>query len=145
MLQRFRECGGRVKAHPVAKEIKMTDFHKIWIDQCDAARRIQEDFGTEKAIGYLIGEKLVEFVRASDTRPEFATELPQFVLTIKEIFRPAEIREYLESIHRVGPLAHIGTDEEVEMMRDADMLDDDPVLGAEEILIVERIKEKLLS
>ena len=32
----------------------MIDFHKIWIEQCEAARSIREEFGIEKALGYLI-------------------------------------------------------------------------------------------
>ncbi len=34
---------------------------KIWIDQCEAAEQIEADYGTEKALGYLIGEKLLNF------------------------------------------------------------------------------------
>jgi hypothetical protein len=41
----------------------MEPFHKVWIDQCDAARGIKERFGDRKALGYLIGEKLVMFSR----------------------------------------------------------------------------------
>jgi hypothetical protein len=35
----------------------MIEFHRIWIDQCEAARDIREAFGVEEAIGDLIGEK----------------------------------------------------------------------------------------
>ena len=59
------------------------EFHKVWIDQCQNARGIAEAFGTEKAMGYLIGEKLPNFVRAGGERPEFARELPNFVAEIK--------------------------------------------------------------
>jgi len=30
---------------------------KIWVQQCEAAEGIEADYGTEKALGYLIGEK----------------------------------------------------------------------------------------
>ena len=40
----------------------MIEFHKIWIEQCEAARDIREGFGLEKAIGYLIGEKFLNFL-----------------------------------------------------------------------------------
>lgn len=123
----------------------MIEFHKVWIEQCEGAREIKERFGMERALGYLIGEKLVNFGRASDHRPEFAAELPNFVAEMKRIFEPHEIREYLEHIRRVGPFGHIGTDEEVECMRQAGMFDEDPVRGAEDVLIVERIKEMLLE
>jgi len=123
----------------------MIEFHKIWIKQCEGAREVKERFGVEKALGYLIGEKLVNFVRASDTHPEFAQELPNFVAEIKRIFGPQEIQGYLQNIRRVGPTAHIGTDEEIEFMRKAGMFNENPVRGAEEVLIVERIKEMLLQ
>ena len=123
----------------------MIEFHKIWIKQCEGAREVKEQFGVEKALGYLIGEKLVNFVRASDTHPEFAQELPNFVAEIKRIFGPQEIQGYLQNIRRVGPTAHIGTDEEIEFMRKAGMFNENPVRGAEEVLIVERIKEMLLQ
>ena len=42
----------------------MIEFHEIWIEQCEAAQGIKEQFGLKKAVGYLIGEKLLEFVRA---------------------------------------------------------------------------------
>ena len=32
------------------------EFHKIWIEQCEAARGIEVEFGTERALDYLIGE-----------------------------------------------------------------------------------------
>ena len=37
----------------------VTEFHKIWIEQCDAAEGIRERFGTKDAARYLIGEKLM--------------------------------------------------------------------------------------
>jgi hypothetical protein len=100
----------------------MIEFHKIWIEQCEGAREIKERFGNDKALGYPIGEKLVTFLRASDHRPEFAAELPHSVAEIERIFEPHEIRAYLDTIRRVGPFGHIGTDEEVEFMREAGML-----------------------
>ena len=35
----------------------MSEPHKIWIEQCEAARGIEEEFGTQKALDYLVGEK----------------------------------------------------------------------------------------
>ena len=35
------------------------EFHKIWIEQCEAARGIENEFGTDKALDYLIGEKFL--------------------------------------------------------------------------------------
>lgn len=87
----------------------------------------------------------MNFVRASDQHPECAAELPKFVAEIKRIFEPHEIRGYLENIRRVGALGHVCTDEEVEVLRAAGAIDEDPVRDAEDVLIVERIKEMLLG
>ncbi len=130
---------------PTANEVHMIEFHKIWIEQCEAARGIEQEFGTEKALGYLIGEKLVNFVRASDQHPEFAAELPNFVAQVKRIFEPYDIREYLGNIRRVGALGHVCTEEEIEVFRAAGAIDEDPVRGAEDVLVVERIKKLLLA
>ena len=37
-------------------------FRKIWVQQCEAAEGIEADYGTQKALGYLIGEKLLNFL-----------------------------------------------------------------------------------
>ena len=123
----------------------MADFHKIWIEQCEAAQGIKEAFGIDKALGYLIGEKLLNFIRASNDHPEFAAEIPNFVAEIKRIFQPWEIREYLENIRRVGSFGHICSDEEVEMLWAAGAIEDNPVKGAEDVLFVDRIKELLIE
>jgi hypothetical protein len=61
------------------------EFHKIWIDQCAATEDIRESFGPEKALDYLIGEKLFTFLMASEQDPEFAAEVPAFVDEIRRI------------------------------------------------------------
>ena len=123
----------------------MSEFHEIWMQQCEAAEDIRDRFGSEKALGYLMGEKLVNFVKASDTRPEFAAELPAFVAEVRRLFGAEAIEAYLERIRRVGPFAHIGSEEEIAEMRAGGMFgEEDPVQDAEDILMVERIKEMLL-
>lgn len=57
-------------------------FHKIWIEQCEAAQGIKERYGVKKALGYLIGEKFMNFVQEADRGPEFAEELPKFISEI---------------------------------------------------------------
>ncbi len=36
---------------------RMTEPHKIRIEQCEAAEGIEDEFGTQKALEYLVGEK----------------------------------------------------------------------------------------
>ena len=123
----------------------MIEFHKIWIAQCDAARDIKEAFGLDKAIGYLIGEKFLNFPEASDRHSEFAGELPRFVEEIKEIFEPAEIGAYIEGVRRVGALGHTASDEAYEEMQAAGAIPGGPVEWAEQLLLLERKKALLLS
>jgi hypothetical protein len=123
----------------------MREFHKIWIDQCEAARDIREGFGLQKALGYLIGEKLLNFLRAAKDDAAFAGEIPGFVAEIRDIFEPDEIRAYLDTVRRVGALGHVATDEAYEEMREAGAIDEDPVEWAEDILLIERAKELLLG
>jgi hypothetical protein len=35
---------------------------KIWIEQSEAARNIEDEFGTDNALDYLIGEKFLNFL-----------------------------------------------------------------------------------
>jgi len=120
-------------------------LQKIWIEQCQATEGNRERFGIEKALGYLIGEKLVNFVEEADGDLDWARELPQFIAEIKKIFSPTEIRDYLETIRRTGTMGHACTEAEFELFREAGAIDDDPVRGAEDMLIVARIREMLLS
>ncbi len=60
------------------------------------------------------------------------------------IFSPAEISDYLEHVKRLGPFGHICSDDEYEVIREMGMVEDDPVAGAEEVLIFARMKELLL-
>ncbi len=123
----------------------MIEFHKIWVAQCEAARNIREGFGLEKAIGYLIGEKSLNFLEASDRHPEFAAELPRFVEEIKEIFEPGEIRAYVDSVRRVGALGHTASDEAYEEMQAAGAIAEGPVEWAEQSFRLERTRDLLLS
>ncbi len=122
----------------------MTDFHKIWIDQCEAARDIKEEFGLEKALGYLIGEKLLNFMRAADEDPDFAGDLRLFAAEINRIFEPSEIRAYLSSVRRVGALGHTADDETYREFQEAGVIDENPVAWARDILLIERAKKLLL-
>ena len=83
----------------------MTDFHKIWIKQCEAAEGIKERFDVTDATRYLIGEKLMHFLEASQERPEFAEELPKFISEFKALFQPHEIGAFFDDLRCPGNLA----------------------------------------
>jgi hypothetical protein len=120
-------------------------FHKIWIEQCEATEGIREHFGLEDALDYLIGEKLFHFVQAAEQHPEFAAELPAFVAEVQRLFTADQIRDYLDHLEKRKYLAPREPD------FDPDDLDEDdeefglenPVMGAEELLRFFRIRQLL--
>jgi hypothetical protein len=123
------------------------EFHKIWIDQCDATQDIRERFGLQDALDYLIGEKLFTFLMASERDPQFAAELPAFVDQIRRVFTFEEIRTYLDHLERTKFLAPLDTDLEIEDPDDeieGEPWLENPVMGAEELLRFSRGRQLLL-
>ena len=120
------------------------EFHKIWINQCEAAMGIKEDFGPKKALGYLIGEKFLNHLKAAESDKEFAGETPAFVAEIRSIFQPYEIVEYFQTVNRVGALGHVMSDEKYEKFRQSDGADN-VVEGAETVLWLEQAKKLLVD
>jgi hypothetical protein len=138
------------------------DFHKIWIEQCEAARGIEDEFGTDKALKYLVDEKFIDFLDAAETNPTFRAEIPAFVAEIKTIFEPWQLREYLEKARQTEPFdpslyepdepdvpgvdyggyeRYEGEDlETIEKLRQDDIRD-----CTRDLLLVERAKEWLLE
>ncbi len=121
--------------------------HKIWIEQCEAARCIEAEFGTQKALNYLIDEKLINFLEAAETNRDFRAEIPAFVAEIKSIFEPWQLAHCLESARQRPPFdtADYEDDdfydpEDIEMERQSDIRQ-----CAAELLMVERAKEWLLE
>ena len=121
-------------------------FHKIWIEQCEATEGIREHFGLKNALNYLIGEKLFTFVQAAEQHPEFAAELPAFLAEIQRLFTPEDIREYLDYLEKTKYLApqepELALDDLEEEADDEDWLEN-PVMGAEELLRFSRIRQLL--
>jgi hypothetical protein len=72
-------------------------FEKVWVKQCRATKGIKRRFGAKSAFDYLIGEKLVMFAGAVESRPEFAKELPRFLAAIWQLFNQYEIAGYVAS------------------------------------------------
>ena len=65
--------------------------------------QIEDEFGTHKALDYLIGEKFLNFLQAAETDAEFRAEIPAFVAEIKTIFEPWQLAEYLETARQSEP------------------------------------------
>jgi hypothetical protein len=124
------------------------NLHKIWMEQCEAARGIEDEFGTVPAIKYLVGEKFLAYLKAAENDPDFHGELPAFVAEIKTIFEQWQLAEYLEKAGWTEPFDDSLYDEDdddydpefIEMERK-----DNVRRMANEMLLIERAKEWLLD
>ena len=121
-------------------------FHKIWIEQCAATEHIRDRFGLDDALHYLIGEKLFSFVQASEKDPDFAGELPAFVIEVRRIFSKREIEQFLDELEQAKFLAppkpELDGDDSDDDPEDEPWLEN-PVLGAEHLLRFSRIRQLL--
>ena len=97
----------------------MTEFHRIWIEQCEAAQEIEDEFGTQKALEYLVGEKFLNFLETDPFHPS--------------LFEPRSHPELGEEEIEFDA-------EEIE-----DMRKDDIRRCTRDLLLVERAREWLLE
>ena len=118
---------------------------KIWIEQCDAARRIEDDFGVRNALDYLVGEKFLYFLEAAETDVEFRAEIPSFVAEIETIFELWKLAEYLEVARLREPLDPDLYDEDDDPEEVEEVRRDDIRRSANDLLLVERAKGWLLE
>ncbi|HBO46129.1 MAG TPA: hypothetical protein DD670_19835 [Planctomycetaceae bacterium] len=131
-------------------------LHKIWIEQCEAARGIEDEFGTQKALDYLVGEKFLNFLEAAETDDGFRGEIPAFLAEIKTIFEPWQLAQYLETARETEPFdtslfeptSHpLLGEEEIEFDAEEveEMRQDDIRQCTRDLLLVERAREWLLG
>ena len=125
----------------------MTEFHKIWIDQCEAAEGIEGDFGTQPALEYLIGEKFLDFIEAAESEDEFRDEIPAFVTRIKTLFEGWQLAAYLETAKKSEPFdpALFEGDDEYSPEEIEDNRKQDIRQCTRDLLLVERAREWLLD
>ena len=121
--------------------------YEVWVEQCEAARRIEDDFGTDKALRYLVAEKFLDYLEAAETNAAFRAELPAFVAEIKTIFETWQLRESLETARQREPFDPEiyeddgDVDEEfIEWERQNDLRE-----SANDLLLVERARAWLLE
>ena len=120
------------------------DLSKVWIDQCEAARRIEDNFGTVKALTYLVGEKFLNFLEAAETDPSFRAEIPAFAAEVKTIFEPWQLAEHLDTARQSERFDPEVFDEEEE--EDVEAYRQDNIrCSARDLLLVERAREWLLG
>jgi hypothetical protein len=117
---------------------------KIWIEQCEAARGIEEKFGTQQALAYLVAEKFLNYLEAADKDSTFQAEVPAFVAEIRCIFEPWQLAQCLETARQTEPfdpsIYEDADPEDIEMERKSDLR-----RCAADLLVVERVKELLLD
>jgi len=117
---------------------------KIWIEQCEAARTSEDEFGTQKALAYLVGEKFLTYREAAEKDSTFQAQVPAFVGEIKRLFEPWQLAEYLENARQTEPfdptIYEDADPEEIEMERQADLR-----RCAADLVVVERAKALLLG
>jgi hypothetical protein len=85
--------------------MSQVQFERVWIEQCQAARRVKEHFGLADALDYLIGEKLLTFAEVAEQRAEFMHELPDFLQEIRAVFSLEETSEYATQLECARPLS----------------------------------------
>jgi hypothetical protein len=120
---------------------------KIWIDQCDATANVENNFGTQPALDYLIGEKFLDFLEAAEHDGDFEAEIPAFVARIKTIFGRWQLAAYLETAKGSEPFdpALFEGDDEYSPEEIEDMRKQDIRQCTRDLLLVERAREWLLD
>lgn len=118
---------------------------EIITDWCEAARGVEDDWGREKAMGYLIGEKFLNFLERAETDREWRQAIPNFVAEIKALFEPWQLAGFLDTPRPLGPLGHTVGEEGYRMLRaeweEEDRLRED----ARNLMLLEWAKELLLE
>ncbi|MFM9938695.1 MAG: hypothetical protein ACKVP7_04270 [Hyphomicrobiaceae bacterium] len=122
----------------------MRRFELIWIEQCEAARRIMRDHDDVSALDYLIGEKLMVFVATAEDRVEFARELPAFVAAIRDIFGADVLHAYVDHLHRIYREGEKEAREHTELFEDGDVVSN-PDEWSKEGARLDRLKELLTA
>ena len=123
------------------------DLSKIWIEQCEAARGIEEEYGTPQALEYLVGDKFINFLEAADDHASFRAEIPAFVAEIKSIFERWQLAGYLKVAKQSEPFdpALFDGDEETDAEDVEDMRNNDIRQCTRDLLLMERAREWLLE
>jgi len=118
------------------------EFHKVWIEQCEAAGDIRLRYGPKAAFDYVVAEKLLTFAEAAARRPEFARELPWFVARVRSLFTPEELQTHIARIEheRMAPEAL-----SVEIEEEDDLFRESPQAAAERARQFSTIKELLTA
>lgn len=112
---------------------------------CEAARGVEGEYGREKAMGYLIGEKFLNFLEVAETNREWRGAIPAFVAGIKALFEHWQLAEFLNTPRRLGALGHVASEETHRMFREAQDESERIREDARNLMLLEWAKELLLE
>jgi hypothetical protein len=118
---------------------------KIWVEQCEAARTIEDNFGVQNALDYLVGEKFLNFLEVAETDASFQAEVPAFAAEVKTIFEPWQLAEYLETARQTEPFDPSLYDEDEDHEAVEDERQEEIRRSARDLLLVEQAREWLLG
>ncbi len=96
-------------------------------------------------MGYLIGEKFLNFLEVAETNREWRQAVPTFVAEIKSIFEAWRLAEYLNTPRRLGALGHTADDKGHRMLREAMEESEKVREDARNLTLLEWAKELLLE
>ena len=118
-----------------------------WVE---AALNIKEQFGLDKAAGYLIGEKFYNFVSQEKRLKETSVKFEEynalidiFSSKIKEVFLCEEIRNYFSSNPRFGALGHALDEKQYRLFVEKGATDRSLDTEIEDALILGKMKKYL--
>ena len=96
-------------------------------------------------MGYLIGEKFLNFLEVAETNREWREAIPVFVAEIKAIFETWKLAEFLNTPRRLGALGH-ATTEEGHRLLTAEWTEEERIRqDARNLMLLEWAKELLLE
>lgn len=124
---------------------KLPTPNEMIADWCEAARGVEMEFGPQQTMGYLIGEKFLNFLEVVETKDGWRGTIPSFVTEVQSLFEPWQLAGFLNTPRRLGVLGHTADDEGHRLLREA--LDDSQRAqeDARNLLLVEWAKELLLG
>jgi hypothetical protein len=90
---------------------------------------------------YIVGEKFINHLKASDTHPELAHETLTFATEIKDMFQSWEIAEFFQTFNSNRVAAKNVDDGYAFEEGDAELL----IAEAEQIVVMEKAKRMLIT
>jgi hypothetical protein len=148
LRSRLKLCDGmavKVTVWEAEAKWKPKTPKEIIADWCEAARGVEEGLGPEKAMGYLIGEKFLNFLEVAETDRDWREAIPAFVAEIQALFEPWQIADYLNTPRRLGALGHVASEEAHRMFREELEEEQRVREDARNLMVLEWAKELLLE